>query len=75
VYREIIRPTDENYMIKIPKEYLDQEVEILVLPFSYANVKQEKNLNIRNIAPIMALQSSSMKRTWDNSEDEAWDEL
>ena len=75
MYREIIRPTDENYMIKIPKEYLDQEVEILVLPFTYVAVEQKKELNIGNIVSLMALQSSSMKRTWDNSEDEAWDDL
>ena len=75
MYREIIRPTDENYVIKIPKEYLDQEVEILVLPFTYVAVEQKEELNIGNIVPLMALQSSSMKRTWDNSEDEAWDDL
>ena len=32
--REIIRPTSEFYKIQIPKEYLNCEVEILVLPFS-----------------------------------------
>jgi len=73
MYRKIIRPTDENYMIKIPKEYLDQEVEILVLPFSYVPVEQKKKLE--NIDPMIMLQTSSMQKTWDNSEDEAWDEL
>ena len=43
MYREIIKPTSEEYTIKIPKEYLDVEVEILVLPFSL-NDKQ-KDLN------------------------------
>lgn len=37
--RQIIRPTEEHYDLRIPKEYLNQEVEILVLPFSYT--KQE----------------------------------
>lgn len=32
--REIIKPTSENYNLVIPKEYLNQEIEILVLPFS-----------------------------------------
>lgn len=73
MYREIIRPTDENYMIKIPKEYLEQEVEILILPFSYLPIEREKKL--KNIDPMIMLQTSSMQRTWENREDEAWDEL
>ncbi len=32
--REIIIPTSEYYNIHIPKEYMNHEVEILVLPFS-----------------------------------------
>lgn len=73
MYREIIRATNENYMIKIPKEYLDHEVEILVLPFSSTSVKQKRDL--KNIDPMIMLQTSSMQRTWNNREDEAWDEL
>ncbi len=30
--REIIRPQTQSYTINIPAEYLDREVEILVLP-------------------------------------------
>lgn len=33
--REIIKPMSEFYNIHIPKEYINREVEILVLPFSY----------------------------------------
>lgn len=33
--RQIIKPTSEFYSVHIPKEYINQEVEILVLPFSY----------------------------------------
>lgn len=32
--REIVRPKSQDYTIRIPKEYINQEVEILVLPFS-----------------------------------------
>ena len=32
-------------MINIPKEYLDKEVEILVLPFSYYKKKNKKDLS------------------------------
>jgi len=30
--REIIRPTSEFHSIHIPKEYINQEIEIMVLP-------------------------------------------
>lgn len=39
--REIIRPTSEYYNLHIPKEYINQEVEILVLPFSYKKKQKE----------------------------------
>jgi len=73
VYREIIKPTTQRHMIEIPKEYLNQEVEILVLPFSY--YQKDKKRKLKNIDPMIALQTSSMQETWNNSEDEAWDEL
>jgi hypothetical protein len=44
--REIIKPSSEKYMIQIPKEYIDKEVEILVLPFVYEdNIKTKKVKN------------------------------
>jgi hypothetical protein len=43
--REIVRPSSEEYILKIPKEYINQNVEILVLPFD--NIKDsKKNQNI-----------------------------
>lgn len=30
--REIVRPKDRHLKIDIPQEYIDQEIEILVLP-------------------------------------------
>jgi len=33
--REIITPQSDEYMIHIPKEYINTKVEILVLPFAY----------------------------------------
>jgi len=40
MYREVFTPDIHNNMIQIPKEYWNQEVEILVLPFS--EIKKEK---------------------------------
>ncbi|WP_297440854.1 hypothetical protein [Sulfurimonas sp.] len=73
MYREIIRPTNQRYIIEIPKEYLNEEVEILILPFSSFDREIKRKLN--NIDPMILMQSSSMQHTWDNSDDEAWDEL
>lgn len=42
--REIIKPQTQEYILHIPKEYLNQEIEILILPFSY-NKKEKKDLN------------------------------
>lgn len=70
MYREIVTVSNEDYIIKIPKEYLNQEIEILILPFSYV-----KKPNSKPISSLIRLQTTSMKRTWDNSEDEAWDAL
>ncbi len=73
MYREIIRPTNQRYIIEIPKEYLNEEVEILILPFS--SFDREKKRTLNHIDPMILMQSSSMQHTWDNSDDEAWDEL
>ena len=48
MYREIIKPTSEEYTIKIPKEYLDLEVEILVLPLSL----DDKQKNLSNLLDV-----------------------
>lgn len=41
--REIIKPESENYILHIPKEYIDKEVEILVLPFEQPNSPDSNN--------------------------------
>ncbi|MDD5399895.1 MAG: hypothetical protein PHQ93_01730 [Sulfurimonas sp.] len=63
--REIIKPTSEFYNLHIPKEYINHEVEILILPFSYdkeLNSKRTQNddtfsktsglLKSKNIDPL-----------------------
>lgn len=73
MYREIITPINQKHTIEIPKEYLNKEVEILILPFSYLPIESKRTL--RSIDPMILLQTSSMQNTWDNKEDEAWNEL
>jgi len=48
MYREIITPTKKENLIKIPKEYWNQKVEILVLPLNEISnkvVKKKKDLH------------------------------
>ena len=40
--REIVRPTSTEYIIHIPEEYLDNEVEILVLPINTESVENKE---------------------------------
>jgi hypothetical protein len=43
--RMIIKPESNSYVIDIPKEYINTEVEILVLPFTYDKTVTVKNNN------------------------------
>lgn len=31
--RKIIKPTDQDYLLHIPQEYINKSIEILILPF------------------------------------------
>ncbi|MEA3522395.1 MAG: hypothetical protein U9R50_05425 [Campylobacterota bacterium] len=70
--REIIKPQQEEYTIHIPKEYLNHKVEILILPFDDTT---KEILDPTHSDTISTLQEHSMAKTWENSEDEAWDGL
>jgi len=53
MYREIITPTKKENLIKIPKEYWNQQVEILVLPFNEISKKVgKKKKNLKNLLDI-----------------------
>jgi len=47
--RQIIKPTSEFYNVHIPKEYINQEVEILVLPFSYPDKYVEDRIESKQL--------------------------
>ncbi|MEA3360754.1 MAG: hypothetical protein U9R17_15295 [Thermodesulfobacteriota bacterium] len=67
--REIIKPTSESYNIRIPKEYLNQEVEILVLPLGSYTGDSLKNIEVKAYANHSANTIDEWK---DSSEDEIW---
>lgn len=69
--REIVRPTSENYNIHIPKEYINTEVEILVLPFS--NMQNKIKDNEQSEIQAFSNHSANNIEEWlDESEDEIW---
>ena len=77
MYREIIEPTSQEYILKIPKEYLDQKIEILILPFfSAVDKKKESFLKVSDsLDEIKAYSnhSANLIEEWkDSSEDDVW---
>jgi hypothetical protein len=62
-YREIIRtPQDILYVTNLLKQ-LDTTMEVIIVPLN------DKEVDLK------PLQESAMARTWNNTEDKAWDEL
>lgn len=66
--REIIRPTSEHYNINIPKEYINTDVEILILPLN--NIKQRDRDD--DIKAFSNHSANTIKEWIDESEDEIW---
>lgn len=56
VIREIFVAKSESYHIRIPKEYLNQEIEVLILPFS-----QEQKTTPNKIEAIFAQTAGLIK--------------
>ncbi len=69
--REIIRPTSQSYNFHIPKEYIDTEVEILILPFdsSKNKIKSKEDSEIQAFSNHSA---NTIEEWQDDSEDEIW---
>lgn len=66
--REIIKPTSEYYSLHIPKEYINQKVEILVLPFS--EIKKNKKADELK---MFSEHSANLIEEWkDDAEDDIW---
>ena len=69
--RQIVRPTSENFNIHIPKEYIDTDVEILVLPFK--EFKNRINSKEENEIKAFTDHSANIIDEWlDDSEDKIW---
>lgn len=60
MFREIIKPTNEYYSLHIPKEYLNKDIEIIVLPlFDLKESKEKSTPKIFNPKEFYGLASSS----------------
>ncbi len=73
--RQIIKPTTEHYNLHIPKEYLNHEVEILVLPFSYPLDKETKIIKKEKKSLAGALSKYANPALIDSEKNIAWDRL
>jgi len=72
--KEIIKPQSQRHTIEIPKEYLNQDIMILVMPLAADEAKAGDRLNIikktsgilskRNIDPIEW--QKKIRSEWDN---------
>ena len=69
--REIIRPTSDTYKIHIPSEYINRDVEILVLPFNGFEDKI-KSKESNDIQAFSNHSASTIEEWLDDSEDEVW---
>jgi len=64
-YREVIN--DENDLKKVYNilKNLKQQVEVIILPIEKTSDNKE----------FISMQSKAMESTWDNQDDEVWDDL
>ncbi|MEA1911207.1 MAG: hypothetical protein U9N32_05965 [Spirochaetota bacterium] len=62
--REIIRPSTNNYNIHIPEEYINQEIEILILPFSRNEIDHLPEQNLKTLLANVSegLEEDDLKR-------------
>jgi hypothetical protein len=72
--REIITPQTQDYTVKIPAEYLNIKVEILVLPFSENEISSVETTDlIKKTAGILADQQIDPLK-WQHEMRQEWDD-
>ena len=67
--RKIIRPTNVNYNIRIPKEYLNQEIEILVFPLTHV---RNDTIHDTDVTLFSNHSAGTIEEWLDSSEDDIW---
>jgi len=71
--RKIIKPQSEEYLLHIPKEYIDTEVEILVLPMSDESTTSVLTLSQKEVleSRIKSFhEDRNIGRTWNDIKSE-----
>jgi len=71
--REIIRPQRDRYTVQIPREYIGNEVEILILPFSSENHTKVYTGAKKSLAG--ALKHYANPALIEKEKEIAWDEI
>ena len=73
--REIITPKSQEYTVHIPKEYINTEVEILILPFVYPKAKKEnkdeKNIFAKTVGLLASKNIDPIE--WQNKMRDEWE--
>ena len=60
--REIIRPTNEHYSLDIPKEYINKEIEIIILPLFDIKNNDQKTTPSKEFDPKIYYGASSSSK-------------
>ena len=71
--REIIEPKIEEYVLRIPKEYLNRKVEILILPLDGIEVSSGTTQVLRETAGLLSDQKID-PLAWQNEVRNEWSE-
>ena len=74
--RKVIKPSQRDFYIKIPVEYLNREIELIIFPLddqeknhNFSSTSQGKNKNIKSLKGIFSQYADRSKIAL---EDEAW---
>jgi len=71
--REIIRPQTQSYTINIPAEYLNREVEILVLPVGPERKVLSQSASIVNKTAGILSKNKVEPVSWQRKVRDEWD--
>lgn len=72
--REIIIPTSEFYTVHIPREYINHEVEIVILPF-YHSPNKSRNKKTKNKSLAGVLNKYANLSLIENEKEIAWEQV
>ncbi len=73
--RKIVKPTNEIYNLRIPHEYINQQVEILVLPFTLPNTMEKQSVSMPKRSLAGALNQYANPSLIEREKEIAWQKV